>query len=78
MGSRKASEDFEIASRHRADGRRRVSVIGRGERLAKALELGFETVDSATSDPVETVQGMTVGTGPVATPDCAGVLDSYR
>jgi L-iditol 2-dehydrogenase len=55
-----------------------VIVIGRGERLAKAAELGFETVDYATSDPVETVRGMTDGIGPDVALDCAGVPDSYR
>lgn len=62
----------------RALGAGRVIVIGRGERLAKAAELGFETVNYATSDPVETVQGMTDGVGPDVALDCAGVPDSYR
>jgi L-iditol 2-dehydrogenase len=62
----------------RALGAGRVIVVGRGERLAKAAELGFETVDYVADDPVTTVQAMTDGVGPDVALDCAGVPDSYR
>ena len=42
-------------------------------RLAKAAELGFETVDSAGPDPVATVREMTGGLGPDVVLECAGV-----
>ena len=56
----------------------RVIVIGRGQRLAKAAELGFETVDYSEGSPVEPVRAMTEGIGPDVALDCAGVPDSYR
>lgn len=62
----------------KALGAGRVIVVGRGERLAKAAELGYETVDYAVNDPVETVRAMTDDIGPDVALDCAGVADSYR
>ncbi len=56
----------------------RVIVVGRGGRLAKAAELGFETVDYTEVDPVDTVRAMTTGLGSDVALDCAGVPDSYR
>jgi L-iditol 2-dehydrogenase len=56
----------------------RVIVIGRGGRLQKAAELGYEIVDYTTSDPVETLKAMTEGIGPDVALDCAGVPDTYR
>jgi L-iditol 2-dehydrogenase len=55
-----------------------VIVVGRGERLAKAAELGHETVDYEVDEPVATVRAMTDDTGPDVALDCAGVPDSYR
>ncbi len=62
----------------RALGAGRVIVVGRGERLAKAAELGHETVDYTVVDPVEAVRAMTEDIGPDVALDCAGVPDSYR
>jgi L-iditol 2-dehydrogenase len=62
----------------RALGAGRVIVVGRGERLVKAAELGHETVDYSVTDPVTTVRAMTDGIGPDVALDCAGVPDSYR
>lgn len=42
-------------------------------RLAKATELGFETVDGAAADPVATVRELTRGLGPDVVLECAGV-----
>jgi L-iditol 2-dehydrogenase len=56
----------------------RVIVVGRGARLEKAAELGFETIDYTASDPVEAVRSTTDGVGCDVVLDCAGVPDSYR
>jgi L-iditol 2-dehydrogenase len=42
-------------------------------RLAKAAELGFETVDSSSGDPVAAVRAMTGGLGADVVLECAGV-----
>jgi L-iditol 2-dehydrogenase len=42
-------------------------------RLAKAAELGFETVDSSQGDPVATVRALTGGLGVDVVLECAGV-----
>jgi L-iditol 2-dehydrogenase len=62
----------------RALGAGRVIVVGRGDRLGKAAELGHETVDYAAGDPVEAVRSMTGGLGADVVLDCAGVPDSFR
>ena len=54
-------------------GAARVIVVGRGGRLAKAAEMGFETVDSNAGDPVATVRGLTDGLGADVVLECAGV-----
>ncbi len=56
----------------------RVILVGRGQRLEKAAEMGYETVDYTMNEPVETVRTMTDGVGPDVVLDCAGVPDSYR
>lgn len=56
----------------------RVIVVGRGQRLEKATEMGYETVDYTVSEPVETIRAMTDGVGSDVVLDCAGVPDSYR
>lgn len=56
----------------------RVIVVGRGSRLQKAAELGFETVDSAAGDPVGAVRGMTGGLGVDVVLECAGVPETVR
>ncbi len=57
----------------RIRGAARVIVVGRGQRLAKAATLGFETVDSTAGDPVAAVRGMTDGLGADVALECAGV-----
>ena len=54
-----------------AVGAGRVLVVGRGSRLAKAAELGAETVDYTGVDPVAEVRRMTGG-GPQMVIECAG------
>jgi L-iditol 2-dehydrogenase len=62
----------------RARGAGRVIVVGRGDRLAKAAEMGNETVDYAATDPVQAVRDLTSGLGADVALDCAGVPDSFR
>ena len=57
----------------RIRGAARVIIVGRGSRLAKAATLGFEIVDTATSDPVQAVRAMTDGLGADVVLECAGV-----
>jgi L-iditol 2-dehydrogenase len=62
----------------RAMGAGRVIVVGRGERLAKAQEMGAEIVDYAAGDPVAAVRAATAELGVDVVLDCAGVADSFR
>lgn len=62
----------------RAAGAGRVIVVGRGERLVKAGEMGFETVDYTEHDPVTAVISSTGCLGVNVALDCAGVPDSFR
>jgi L-iditol 2-dehydrogenase len=55
-----------------AMGAGRVIVVGRGLRLAKAREMGFETVDSNAVDAVDAVRAMTAGLGPAVVLEAAG------
>jgi L-iditol 2-dehydrogenase len=48
-------------------------VVGRGQRLAKAAALGFETVNTAAGDPVGAVRSLTGGLGADVALECAGV-----
>jgi L-iditol 2-dehydrogenase len=58
----------------RVRGAARVILIERmSGRLAKAAELGFETVDSSSGDPVAAVRAMTGGLGADVVLECAGV-----
>jgi len=55
-------------------GASRVILIERNERrLAKAADLGFETIDSSAGDPVATVRALTGGFGVDVVLECAGV-----
>ena len=54
----------------------RVIVVGRGYRLEKAAQMGFETVDSTKVDPVETVREMTDGLGADVVLEAAGVPET--
>ena len=62
----------------RALGAGMVLVVGRGSRLAKAAELGHETIDYTEGDPVEAVRSRTDGFGCDVVLECAGVPDSLR
>ena len=62
----------------RALGAGRVIMVGRGDRLAKAKEMGAEAVDYAAGDPVAAVRAATGELGVDVALDCAGVPDSYR
>jgi L-iditol 2-dehydrogenase len=57
----------------RIRGAARVIVVGRGQRLAKAAALGFETVNTAAGDPVGALRAMTGGFGADVVLECAGV-----
>ena len=58
----------------RVRGAARVILIERNRaRLAKATQMGYETVDSAAEDPVAAVRGMTGGLGVDVVLECAGV-----
>lgn len=54
----------------------RVVVVGRGRRLARAAELGFETVDTNAGDPVAEVRARTGGLGVDVALECAGVPET--
>jgi L-iditol 2-dehydrogenase len=56
----------------RIRGAARVIVVGRGQRLAKAAALGFETVNTAAGDPVGALRAMTDGFGADVVLECAG------
>jgi L-iditol 2-dehydrogenase len=65
-----------------ADGARicgaaRVIVVGRGYRLEKAAELGFETVDTNAGDPVAAVRSLTGGLGADVVLECAGAPETF-
>ncbi len=50
----------------------RVLVVGRGDRLRKAGELGAETIDFTAADPVEAVREATGGKGCEIAIECSG------
>ena len=62
----------------RIRGAGRVIVVGRGQRLAKAAALGFETVNTAAGDPVGAVRAMTGGFGADVVLECAGVPEAVE
>jgi L-iditol 2-dehydrogenase len=59
-----------VAECAQALGAGRVIVVGRGARLAKAAELGYETVDFTAADPVAAVRGADVAL------ECSGAADA--
>jgi L-iditol 2-dehydrogenase len=61
-----------VAECARALGAGRVVVVGRGARLAKARELGHETVDFTAGDPVAAVRELTGGLGADVALECSG------
>ena len=54
----------------------RVIMVGSGERLAKAAEMGAETVNYRETDPVQAVRDLTGGWGADVVVDCAATKDS--
>ena len=60
----------------RIRGAGRVIVVGRGRRLAKAAEMGFETVDTSAGEPVAAVRSMTDGLGADVVLEAAGVPET--
>lgn len=60
----------------RIRGAARVIIVGRGSRLQKAREMGFETVDSLAGDPVAAVLEMTRGLGVDVVLEAAGVPET--
>ena len=54
----------------------RVLAVGRGVRLAKAVELGAEPIDYAALDPVAAVRAATGGAGAQVTIECAGTSET--
>lgn len=59
-------------------GAARTIIVGRGERLQRAAELGAEVVDYTVADPVEQIRAITGGRGADVTCDCAGTPDAIR
>lgn len=59
-------------------GAARVIVAGRGYRLDKAAQMGFETVDTTAGDPVAAVRAMTGGLGADVVLECAGVPETLQ
>lgn len=62
----------------RVVGASRVIVVGRGERLKRAADLGYEIVDSASCDPVVEVRTSTGGLGVEVALECAGAPETIR
>ena len=65
-----------VAECARALGAGRVIVVGRGARLARAAELGHETIDFATEDTVQVVREMTKGLGAEVAMECSGAAEA--
>ena len=62
----------------RTRGAGRVIVVGRGQRLERAAEMGNETIDYTAGDPVAAIRAATADLGADVVLDCAGVADSLR
>ena len=65
-----------VAECARAMGAGRIIVVGRGNRLQRAAELGHETVDFTTQDTVKAVREMTGGLGADVAMECSGAPDA--
>ena len=59
-----------------AIGAGRILMVGRGERLAKAIELGAEPIDYGRVDPVAAVRAATGGRGARVVIECAGTPET--
>lgn len=62
----------------KALGAARVFVIGYGDRLKRAADLGAETVDSQAADPGPAIRQLNDGRGADLVVDCAGVTESVK
>jgi L-iditol 2-dehydrogenase len=65
-----------VAECARALGAGRIIVVGRGDRLARAAELGHETVDFSTQDAVRAVRDATGGLGAEVALECSGAPEA--
>jgi L-iditol 2-dehydrogenase len=65
-----------VAECARALGAGRVVVVGRGRRLQKALDLGYEAVDFTAGDPVAAVRATTGGGGADVALECSGAPEA--
>jgi L-iditol 2-dehydrogenase len=61
-----------VAEFAQALGAGRVIVVGRGARLAKAAELGHETLDFTAEDTVDGIRARTGGAGAEVALECSG------
>jgi L-iditol 2-dehydrogenase len=62
----------------RAVGAARIIVVGRGQRLKRAAALGYETIDTASQDPVAEIRAATRGLGVEVAIECAGSAQTTR
>ena len=62
----------------KALGAGRVIVVGRGHRLQKAEELGYEIIDYEKANPVDKIKIKTEGQGPDVVLECAGTVVAIR
>jgi L-iditol 2-dehydrogenase len=65
-----------VAECARALGAGRIIVVGRGNRLLRAAELGHETVDFTGQDMVASVRAMTGGLGADVAMECSGAPEA--
>jgi L-iditol 2-dehydrogenase len=65
-----------VAECAQALGAGRVIVVGRGRRLDKARELGYEVVDFTETDPVQAVREATAGLGADVALECSGAPEA--
>ena len=62
----------------KALGAGRVIVVGRGHRLQKAKELGYEVINYEEHNPVEAIKAETEEIGPDVVLECAGTVKAIR
>jgi L-iditol 2-dehydrogenase len=67
-----------VAECARVLGAGRVIVVGRGPRLARAGELGHETLDFTRGDPVDEVRARTAGRGADVALECSGAATALE
>ncbi len=62
----------------KALGAGRVVVVGRGHRLQKAEELGYEVINYEEDNPIDVIKAQTEGIGPDVVLECAGTVIAIR